>query len=147
MQWTFEHTEYTPASPDSVWAHWSDVTSWPAWDPGVERVSLEGPFAAGTKGTLKPMGGPKVRFELSDVRPGEGFADVTKLPLARMRFDHTAIREGDRTRVTHRVTIGGLATPLFSRLIGRGVAKDLPDAVKALVRVAAEREPALPLAR
>ncbi len=140
MHWTVEHTDYTSASPESIWALWSDVTSWPAWDDGVEHVNLEGPFATGTKGTLKPTGGPKVRFELVDVRPAEGFADVTTLPLSRMRFEHSAIREGEQTCVTHRVTISGLTTPLFSRVIGRGIAKGLPETVKTLARRAAERE-------
>lgn len=142
MRWTFEHSEYTAASPESVWALWSDVTTWPVWDRGVERVALEGPFATGTNGTLKPTSGPQVRFELTDVRTAEGFADVTKLPLCRMRFEHSAFREGELTRVTHRVTIGGPATPLFSRVIGRGIAKGLPETVRTLARVAAARESA-----
>ena len=142
MPWTFEHTEYTAASPESIWAQWSDVTSWPVWDRGVEHVSMEGPFIAGTRGTLKPTGGPRARFELTDVRPAEGFVDVTSLPLARMRFEHSAVREPGRTRVTHRVTISGPATPLFSRVIGRGIAKGLPETVKTLACVAAGRDPA-----
>lgn len=140
MQWTCEHTEHTSASPESVWALWSDVTSWPVWDGDVKHVTLEGPFAVGTKGTLKPEGGPKVRFEITDVQPPEGFADVARLPLCRMRFEHSAVREGDRTRVTHRVAISGPATPLFSRVLGRGIARGLPETVKALARLAAERE-------
>ena len=50
-------------------------------------------------------------------------------------------REGDRTRVTHRVTITGLTTPLFSRVIGRSIAKELPHTVRTLARMAAGREP------
>lgn len=83
-------------------------------------------------------------FELTDVQPARGFADVTKLPLARIRFVHSAIRQGNGTRVTHRVTISGLATPLFSRVIGRGIAKALPQTVRTLARIAAEREPVFP---
>ncbi len=143
MVWTFEHTERTPASPQSVWALWSDVTSWPVWDEGVEWVTLDGSFADGTTGTLKPAGGPKVRFQLTEVRPAEGFSDVTRLPLCRMCFEHAAVREGDLTRVTHRVTITGPATPVFSRVIGRGIAKGLPETVRTLVRMVAEREPAM----
>lgn len=141
MQWTFEHTEYTPASPESIWALWSDVTSWPAWDGGVERATLRGPFEPGTKGTLKPRGAPAMLFALTDVRPAAGFADVTRLPFSRMHFEHEAVRAGDRTRLTHRVTIRGLTTPLFSRLIGRGIAKGLPETVRTLARLAVEREP------
>ena len=142
MPWTFEHTEYTAASPEEIWAQWSDVTSWPVWDRGVEHVSLEGPFTAGTKGTLKPTGGPRAHFQLTEVRPAEGFVDVTKLPFARMRFEHSAVREAGRTRLTHRVTISGPTTPLFSMVIGRGIAKGLPETVKTLAHVAAERDAA-----
>jgi len=60
-----------------------------------------------------------------------------------MRFEHSALREGDRTRVTHRVTISGLTTPRFSRVIGRGIAGGLPGAVAALARLAVEREQSL----
>lgn len=81
-----------------------------------------------------------MHFELTDVRPDEGFVDVTRLPLARMRFEHLAVREAGRTRVTHRVTISGVTTPLFSRVIGRGIAKGLPATVRTLARVAAERD-------
>ncbi|HEX8051388.1 MAG TPA: SRPBCC family protein [Thermoleophilaceae bacterium] len=140
MAWTTEHTEYTSASPQRIWELWSDVSTWPLWDEGLERVTLDGPFAAGTKGRLKPAGGPAVGLELTDVRPGAGFSDVTRLPLARMRFEHSAVRDGERTRVTHRVTITGPGTPLFSRLIGRGIANDLPQTIGTLARMAAERD-------
>jgi hypothetical protein len=142
MQWSVEHTEYTTASPASIWALWSDVEGWPAWDSGLAGASLEGPFAAGSRGRVKPAGGPKVGFELTSVEPESGFADVTRLPLARMSFEHAAVREGDRTRLTHRATISGLATPLFARLIGRGIARDLPDTMRELARMAADRDAA-----
>lgn len=137
--WSSEHTEYTSAPTEAVWALWSEVETWPEWDAGLEYVTLERPFAVGASGTLKPKGGPKVAFELTDVRAGEGFADETKLPLSRMRFEHSATREGDRTRITQRVTISGLGTPLFSRVIGRGIARDLPETLRALGQMAADR--------
>jgi uncharacterized protein YndB with AHSA1/START domain len=145
MTWSCEHSEYTAAAPERVWALWSNVGGWPAWDEGVERASLDGPFASGVRGRLKPAGGPAVTFELTDVRAPERFADETRLPLARMRFEHTAVHEGDRTRVTHRVTISGPATPLFARVIGRGLARDLPRTVRTLAGMA-EREAPVPVA-
>ena len=143
MPWTFEHTEHTDARPESIWALWSDVSSWPQWDEGLERVTLDGPFATGSRGTLKPAGGPGVRFELTDVRPCQGFADVLLLPLCRMRFEHAALRDDAGTRVTHRVTIAGPTTPIFARLIGRGIARSMPDTVHALIRMARQREAVL----
>ena len=148
MQWTFESSATTQASPEAVWALWSDVATWPEWDDGIEHVTLDGPFAAGTTGALKPAGGPRVRFALTDVRAPHGFADVTRLPLCRMRVEHRlAAQDGGGTRITHRVTMHGPATPLFSRVIGRGLKKDLPDTVRSLARMAAERERVLAGAR
>src|SRR3712207_2447054 len=103
MSRTIEHSEHTSAPPEAVWGLWSDVATWPVWDEGLERVALDGPFARGTTGTLKPAGGPRVRFVLTEVRPGEGFADETKLPLCRVRFEHSATPGPQGTTVTHRV--------------------------------------------
>ncbi len=137
--WETEHTAYTDAPPEAVWALWSDVSTWPDWDHGLERVDIDGPFAAGSSGVLKPRGGPEVTFTIKEVRPGEGFADETRLLLARIRFEHSVAREAGRTRITHRVRITGAGTPLFSRLIGRGIAKTLPETLERLGHVALER--------
>jgi hypothetical protein len=137
--WTTEHSELTDATPEAVFAVWSDTASWPSWDDGLEHVRLDGPFAAGSRGRVKPKGGPGVSFTMLSVSLGAGFTSQSRLPLGRMRFEHRAEPEGPRTRVTHRVTIEGPATPLFSRVIGRGVARDLPAAIRALIAVAERR--------
>lgn len=138
--WRTEHTEETMASPETVWALWSDVRTWPDWDEAVVSVSLAGPFVTGSSGKLKPRGGPGVTFTLVEVHEPFGFADETRLPGAVMRFEHRSERVDDRIRITHAVSIYGLAAALFARLIGRGVARDLPGAVRRLAAAAAERE-------
>jgi polyketide cyclase/dehydrase/lipid transport protein len=133
MEWTTQHSHKTTADRDAVWALWSDVATWPEWDSGLDDVTIDGPFAPGTTGRLKPSGGPAVRFTVTETRPGEGFSDVTRLPLARMRFDHRLAESGDgHTLIEQRVTITGPLTPLWSRVIGRGIARDLPDTLRAL---------------
>jgi hypothetical protein len=131
--WTTQHTEKTTAEPSAVWGLWSDVATWPKWDHGLEDVSIDGAFAPGAKGRLKPAGGPRVKFTVLAVEPGRGFSDETKLPLARMRFDHEVTEDGEgATLVTHRVTISGPLTPLWSRVIGRGIERDLPQTLRTL---------------
>ncbi len=137
--WQTEHTAYTHASPEDVWALWSDVTTWPTWDSGIQRANIEGRFAACASGTLKPTGGPQVTLTIIDAKPNHGFVDETKLPLARMRFEHEVASDAERTRITHRVQITGPAAPLFARVIGRGIARDLPETIAALARLASER--------
>lgn len=138
--WHAEHTEITAASPEGVWRLWSDVATWPDWDHGVQRATLAGAFAAGASGRLKPRGGPSLPFTLTEVREPDGFVDETRLPFAVLRFEHRLARGDDGTLITHAVRITGPAAPLFARALGRGIARDLPAAVRRLAALAAERE-------
>ena len=55
FKWSIEASIATSASPKNIWNLWSNVSSWSIWDSdGLEWVKLEGDFAVGTKGTLKP---------------------------------------------------------------------------------------------
>lgn len=103
--WTTEHSAVAGAGADDVWNLYADVSTWPEWDHGVERVSLDGPFAAGSTGRLKPRGGREVKFTLTGADPGRGFVDETRLPLATMRFEHQLRSHPDGTQISHRVTI------------------------------------------
>ena len=98
-------------------------------------------MAVGTRGRLKPKGGPTTTFEFTHVDPGRGFTDVTRLPLARLplarlEFAHRIDPDENGTRFTHRVTITGPLSPLFARVVGRDVAAGLPGAMRALARLA-----------
>ena len=134
--WQFEHTETTRATPDRLWARYADPASWPSWDDGTESVTVDGPMTVGARGRLKPKGGPATTFEFTRVEPGRGFTDVTRLPLARLEFTHRIEADGDGARFTHRVTISGPLSPVFARVVGRGVAAGMPGAMRALARLA-----------
>lgn len=134
--WTGEHTETTDASPAQVWARYADPRTWAEWDSAIERVTFTGPFEVGARGTLTPVGGPTTRFTLTRISPGAGFTDVARLPLARLSFDHRIEPDGAGSRLTHTVTITGLLSPVFARVIGRGVVRELPGAMQALARLA-----------
>jgi hypothetical protein len=136
--WSFEHTERTTAAAPRLWERYSDPASWPDWDHETESVTLDGPFAAGTRGRLKPKAGPATKFEIVEVTDGRSFTDVSFLPLARMRFSHTIDPQPDGAAITHKVTITGPLSPLFGRLIGKKVAAELPGAMRRLGELAAE---------
>ena len=139
--WTFEHTIETAASPEAAWAVLADVGAWPSWDHEVERAQLDGPLEAGVTGSLKPAGGPNTRFTVTAAQAPQRMTDVTKLPLARMTFDHRyAPVSGGGTRLTHAVRIEGVLSPLFARVIGRKIEAGLPTAMQALAAKAAERD-------
>lgn len=140
--WTCEHTETTTAPPSAVWARWADPATWPEWDPETTAARLDGPFEAGTSGSLTPAGGPAVRFVLTEVTPGASFADCAHLPLARVLFEHIVRADDTGSRFTHRVTVTGPLAPVVGRLLGRRIAAGLPHAMRCLARLAeASRTP------
>ena len=47
--WEYEHSIETEASPEAIYRLYSDVATWPRWDEGIAEVTLDGPFAAGTR--------------------------------------------------------------------------------------------------
>ena len=135
--WTCEHAVTTNATPAQVWARYADPSTWPEWDAAVERVTLQGPFAVGSRGTLKAVGGPATRFTLTEVVPDVGFTNVTRLPLARLVFRHQIEATATGSQLSHIVTFSGPLSSLLGRVIGTGLARELPGAMNALALLAA----------
>jgi Polyketide cyclase / dehydrase and lipid transport len=139
MSWTTDASVETNAPPETVWALWTDVENWPTWDQEVQHAKIQGPFATGTKGTLKPKGGPQSSFTMTDTVPFRSFTSRSKLPLTTLDFHHTLHVNGATTTVEHRVVMSGPLTFLFRRLIGTKIQRGLPHAVAELGRLASER--------
>ncbi|WP_436496353.1 SRPBCC family protein [Actinokineospora sp. HUAS TT18] len=128
----FAHAETTTADPAAVWGLWADVSRWVEWDSSLTSVTLDGPFAVGSTGVMVIEGQPPIHYRLTEVDPGHRFADVTEIPGAVLLFDHEVVADQGVTTVTHRVVIeGDLADKL-----GPMVTADVPDAVRALVKLA-----------
>src|SRR6266498_455411 len=85
---TYQHQLETSASPAALWRLYSDVTTWPGWDDAFEAVTLDGPFAAGSAGTLKLRGQDPLAFRIVDAEPERGFVDETETPGGVIRFRH-----------------------------------------------------------
>ncbi|GAB2874826.1 SRPBCC family protein [Lentzea nigeriaca] len=128
----FEHSVEGPAGVAAVWELWSDVSRWTEWDEGLESVTLSGPFAEGSSGTMVVKGQGPIQFTLTSVEDGVGFVDETAVPGALLRFSHRVERLAEGVRVTHSVVIEGPA----AQALGPVVTADLPDAVEALVKLA-----------
>jgi hypothetical protein len=135
----FQHTEITTATPAQLWKKYSKPTQWPDWDHEVAAVTVDGPFVKGTRGTIKPTRGPKARFVVSELTPNVSFTDVTQLPLATMAFAHRIDVIDGVTHFTHHVTMTGSLSPVFSRLIGRGIVSELPKAMRTLAALTQRR--------
>jgi uncharacterized protein YndB with AHSA1/START domain len=106
--WSFECSDETRASREAVWALWSDPERWAEFNPAIEWVRIDGEFAAGAKGKLKPRRGRASKIEIVSAEPQRGFASTGKLPFSRLHFEHE-LSEGEEggTRITHRIRVGG----------------------------------------
>lgn len=126
------------APPAAFFDRWADVTTWPEWSHDTEWVRLDGPFAEGGTGTLKPKGGPAVRFRISRLVPGQEFTDVSTLLGARLTFAHV-VRErhgGGGCDVDVTVSMSGPLRLLWTAILGTGVRSSVQPDLDRLVAVA-----------
>jgi hypothetical protein len=84
--WSFEHALTVRADRDAAWRFWSNVANWAAVDPGVEWATLDGPFAAGTRGQTKPVGAPSTQWTIVEVEPGKRAVIELTVPGVRAHF-------------------------------------------------------------
>jgi hypothetical protein len=122
-------TKTTTKSPHEIWSIYSDVKNWKSWDPSVESSEIFGEFVKGTKGTLKPVGGPNTEFVITTLTKYIYFADRSSLPLAYIDFEHSISDNGEIREITHTVKLGGFLAPLFKLILLNSLTKDLELAV------------------
>ena len=134
--WTAQATRKTTATKEQIWKLWADVSNWNIWDKEIETSELFGDFKAGTKGVLKPVGGPKTKFEMTECVNFNSFTDRSFLPLCKMDFIHTMTEFKDEIEITHKVVMTGFMTFLFSKVIGSKIEVGLPIAVEKLIEIA-----------
>ena len=143
--WEFEHSVLAATSRERVWALWTDVAGWPSWNPGVGRAELDGPMAEGTIGTIRAVGGPSSTLKVVAVEPQRRFVTETSERLMRLRFEQElADGDGGQLRITERVCMTGLATPLMRRTVGARLERSIPAALAALVERATTVPPDAP---
>jgi Polyketide cyclase / dehydrase and lipid transport len=107
MSWIFKHAVVCAASRAFAWQFWSNVENW-LLDTSVEAITIDGPFAAGTRGTSKPRGGDLINWQLVEVEDGRRAVIEIPLPGAVVRFDWQFEDLPDAgTRMTQRVTLEG----------------------------------------
>ncbi len=136
LNYEYERSVATGASPDAILALWGDPVGWPAWDTSVSKVDLDGPFAVGSTGTLHLIGQDPVSFRLTAI-DGTGFTDETPIPAGVLRFIHHVAPTDGGSLVTHRVQIEDAAE--LAAQLGPAVTEDVPAAMAGLVALAEAR--------
>lgn len=119
-------------SPEQVWAHYADVSSWKLWDVEVKDVYLDKGLTLHSKGFLQARNGPKAKIQIVECEPNSLFTVESKLPFCVMNFQHYIVKNNKTVEVEHSVIFSGLLAPLFSLLIGSRIYKSLPNTLDGL---------------
>lgn len=131
--WHHEYSIETSASPGAIWQLFRDVEGWKAWNAGIEKISIAGAFAEGTRFSMQPPGQEAFTSELICVVENERFDDETVVGDVRVVVEHRihALAPG-RTRVTYAASVTGPD----AADIGAAVTGDFPEVLAALAKLA-----------
>ena len=113
------------------------MATWPEWNLDTEWVRLDGPFATGSTGQLKPKGGPTVAFIIERLVQDREFIDVSRLFGARLTFDHqvTPLDAGG-CEVAVTVSLTGPLRAGWRLILGGGISKTAQADLDRLVATA-----------
>ena len=129
-------TRISTAAPSAFFGRWADMATWPEWNADTEWVRLDGPFSTGSRGVLKPKGGPKTTFVITELTD-RVFTDVSLLAGARLTFRHTIAPTADGgSEVSVTVTLAGPLARLWNLILGKGIAASLDRDLAALAATA-----------
>jgi hypothetical protein len=132
--WANEHSVETSAAPEAIWRLWADVPGWPGWNGDIERIELDGPFAAGSRIVMIPLGDEPVELRIAEAVEPELFVDEAELGEIVVRTIHRVERlDNERARVTYRMEITGPAADTLGPQIGPEISADFPQTLAALV--------------
>jgi uncharacterized protein YndB with AHSA1/START domain len=136
-----ERSVETSASPPAVWKVWSDTATWQEWNPDVQAMALNGPFATGTTGTMKTKQGTR-QIQLAEVVPGRSFRlETTVIPLTRFAFECTvAAGVAGKTTISQGIRVGGPLGGLVGGMMGKQIADTFPALLRGLARKAESNE-------
>ena len=136
--YSYIHTVEADVGVEAIWSLYEDVATWPSWDAEAELVTRNGPFAAGTAGTMKFKGQEPLAYRLLKVEPQREFIDETPVGELVVRVSHLLepLPSG-RARITYSAEIDGPEDQ--AEQIGPMITQDFPDTIDSLVALAKER--------
>ena len=132
-----ERSVETTATPQAAWKIWSDTSTWQEWNPDVQSMTLAGPFAAGTTGTMKTKQGTRA-ITLTEVLPGKSFRlETTVIPLTRFAFEcKVSTGSAGKTTLSQAIVVGGPLGGLVGGMMGKQIADTFPALLRGLARKA-----------
>jgi hypothetical protein len=128
-----EHSVEADVSPPFAWSFRIDVANWN--DPPA-KFALDGPFAAGSRGTTLLPGQAPLHWFIREVQPGKSFIIEMQLDRATLSFEwrFEALSE-HRTKLAQRIVLSGDNAAAYAGQVEAGFGSNLPSGMN---RIAAE---------
>ena len=109
----------TKATPADVWRVWSDVNTWPEWNPDMKQSRLDGPLRLGTTGMINTRSGGKHEVVVTQLEDGKSFElESTAMPMTRMAIRATVTPIQGGTRISQAFEARGLLAPIVGPMMG-----------------------------
>ena len=131
-----KNTLETTATPINLWQVLQDVETWKDWDHEIELSHIDGPFQAGTHGSLKLTNGPLLKTLLTRVEPFTMFVQEAQLFLAKVVMTHSISQVAGKTHVTFQTEICGPLAFFFACLLGSSIKKKIPVEMREMLKKA-----------
>ena len=123
---TVEHEETVrvSASPEKVWAVYTDVERWPEWTPVMKKIERleDGPLALGSTARIEAKGGPPSVWTVTEFTEGRSFTWESKARGVKLVAWHVIDADGEGSRVRLGVRMTGLMATLLGPFL-RSMAK------------------------
>jgi uncharacterized protein YndB with AHSA1/START domain len=123
----------------NVWQTLIDVQNWPKWDTELTEASLEGNFAVGAKGTMKPKTGPKLKFYVLEVNPGQSYTINIIMPVGELVIKRSLTEIDKKTQFTDDIAFTGFLKYFFGFLLGREFRKVLHEVMNNFKKISESR--------
>lgn len=135
--WTRSFSKvYPDVTAHAIWQLWANVNQWPSWDKELEYCQMQEEFVEGNQFILKPIDGPKVKITLSKVIVNQQFTDFCKFIGAVMYDDHQLEETSDGLRITNTISVTGILSSLWIKLVAEKVFRSIPNNLDSLVALA-----------
>jgi hypothetical protein len=122
----------------AIWALYEETSTWPSWDAQAESVTRDGPFTAGTTGTMKFVDQEPLEYRLTKVEPLHEFVDETPVGSVVVRVSHLIDPLPSRgLRLTYTAEIDGPEDE--AQQLGPMITADFPDTMASLIALAEEQ--------
>jgi hypothetical protein len=132
----FSYTIPVNTTKEKVWQTLIDVQNWHLWDTEILEANLEGIFIKGSKGTMKPKTGPKLKFYISEIILNQSYTFNIIMPVGELVIKRSLTEANSEVHFTDDISFTGFLKYVFGIMLGSQFRKVLPEVMNNFKKIA-----------